>query len=275
MFEHNLDPVAVSFFDVKIYWYSLAYIFGFLFTFWYSRLLIKKKILKLDYKIAEDFITFGIIAVILGGRTGYILFYNFGYYLDNPIYIIKIWQGGMSFHGALIGLIIHMLIFGYKKKQRITELANLLALCSPIGIFLGRIANFINGELIGRATDGSWGVIYKFVDQPRHPSQIYEAIFEGLFIFVILFIFSNSKFSKKFNTFSIFLILYASARFLIEFFREPDSQLGFIFYNFSMGQILTLPMLFFGLFFLKNEKNKKLIGFYPSISQFPLVDSLT
>ena len=127
--------------------------------------MIKKKILKLDYKIAEDFITFGIIAVILGGRTGYILFYNFGYYLDNPIYIIKIWQGGMSFHGALIGLIIHMLIFGYKKKQRITELANLLALCSPIGIFLGRIANFINGELIGRATDGSWGVIYKFVDQ--------------------------------------------------------------------------------------------------------------
>ena len=117
MFEHNLDPVAVSFFDVKIYWYSLAYIFGFLFTFWYSRLLIKKKILKLDYKIAEDFITFGIIAVILGGRTGYILFYNFGYYLDNPIYIIKIWQGGMSFHGALIGLIIHMLIFGYKKNN--------------------------------------------------------------------------------------------------------------------------------------------------------------
>ncbi len=257
MYEHNLNPVALSFFNIKIYWYSLAYIFGFLFSFWYSNFLIKKNILKLNFKVAEEFITFGIIAVILGGRIGYVLFYNFEYYLNNPIYILKIWQGGMSFHGALIGLIIYLIIFSYKKKENIFELANLLAFCSPVGIFLGRIANFINGELIGRPTDGSWGVLYKFADQPRHPSQIYEAVFEGLIIFIILFIFSKSKLIKKLNAFSIFLILYSLSRFFIEFFRQPDLQLGYIFNNFSMGQLLSLPMLIFGLFFLKNEKNKQ------------------
>ncbi|MBD22241.1 MAG: prolipoprotein diacylglyceryl transferase [Alphaproteobacteria bacterium] len=257
MYEHNLNPVALSFYGINVYWYSLAYIFGFLFSFWYSKFLIKKKILKLDFKIAEDFITFGIIAVILGGRIGYVFFYNFEYYLNDPINILKIWQGGMSFHGALLGLIIYLMIFAHKKKQSIVELANLLAFCSPFGIFLGRIANFINGELIGRETDGSWGIIYKFADQPRHPSQIYEAIFEGLIIFIILFIFSNSGLRKKLNAFSIFLILYSLSRFFIEFFREPDSHLGFIFNNISMGQALTLPMLIFGLIFLKNAKNKQ------------------
>lgn len=256
MYEHNLNPVAFSFFNIKIYWYSLAYIFGFLFTFWYSKFLIKKKVLKLDLKVAEDFITIGIIAIILGGRIGYVIFYNFDYYLVNPINIFKIWQGGMSFHGALIALIFFMMIFAIKKKQNFFELANLLAFCSPIGIFLGRIANFINGELIGRVTDGTWGVVYKSSENPRHPSQIYEAFFEGLFIFFILFVFSNSKFRKKINAFSIFLILYSISRFFIEFYREPDSQLGFIINNFSMGQVLTIPMFILGLIFLKNAKNK-------------------
>ena len=257
MYEHNLDPVALSFYGLRIYWYSLAYIVGFLFTFWYSKKLIKKKVLNLNFEIAEDFISIGILAVILGGRFGYVFFYNFEYYLINPVEIIKIWKGGMSFHGALIGLVFHMIIFSYKKKQDITELANLLAFSSPVGIFFGRIANFINGELIGRETNGSWGVLYKFEDQPRHPSQLYEAFFEGFVIFVILLIFSKSKLKKKLNAFSIFLILYSLSRFFIEFFREPDSQLGFILYNFSMGQILTIPMLIFGFIFLVNGKNKQ------------------
>ena len=256
MYEHNLDPIAFSFFGLKIYWYSLAYIFGFLFTYWYSKKLIRNKILNLDLGIAEDFISIGILAVILGGRFGYVFFYNFEYYLVNPIEIFKIWKGGMSFHGALIGLVFHLVIFSHKNKQDIIELANLLAFSGPVGIFLGRIANFINGELVGRATNGSWGVIYKFDNLPRHPSQLYEAFFEGLVIFTVLFIFSKSELKKKLNAFSIFLILYSLARFFVEFFREPDSQLGFIFYNFSMGQILTLPMLIFGCIFLINEKNK-------------------
>ena len=197
MYEHNLDPIAFSFFGLKIYWYSLAYIFGFLFTYWYSKKLIRNKILNLDLEIAEDFISIGILAVILGGRFGYVFFYNFEYYLVNPVEIFKIWKGGMSFHGALIGLVCHLVIFSHKNKQDITELANLLAFSGPVGIFLGRIANFINGELIGRATNGSWGVIYKFDNLPRHPSQLYEAFFEGLVIFTVLFIFSKSELKKK------------------------------------------------------------------------------
>jgi phosphatidylglycerol:prolipoprotein diacylglycerol transferase len=150
-----------------------------------------------------------------------------------------------------------MIIFANKTKQNIVELANLLAFCAPIGIFLGRIANFVNAELIGRATNGTWGIIYSFADQPRHPSQIYEAFFEGLLTFLILFIFSRTKLKEKFNAFSIFLIFYSLSRFFIEFYREPDSQLGFIFNNFSMGQLLTLPMLIFGLIFLKNAEKKQ------------------
>ena len=257
MYEHNLNPVALNFYSFKIYWYSLAYIIGFLFTFWYSKHLIKKKILDLNLKIAEDFITYGIIILVLGGRIGYIFFYNLEYYFNNPVNILKIWQGGMSFHGALIGLVIHMIVFAYKKKTKYCRASKFISFLQSSRNFFRRIANFINGELIGRLTDGSWGVIYKFSSQPRHPSQIYEAILEGLMIFIILFIFSRSRFKNKLNAFAIFLILYSLSRFFVEFFREPDSQLGFIIYNFSMGQILTLPMFFFWINFLVNAKNKQ------------------
>ena len=187
MYEHNLDPIALSFFGLKIYWYSLAYIFGFLFTYWYSKKLIRNKILNLDLGIAEDFISIGILAVILGGRFGYVFFYNFEYYLVNPIEIFKIWKGGMSFHGALIGLVCHLVIFSHKNKQDIIELANLLAFSGPVGIFLGRIANFINGELYGKISTVPWAIIFPSGGSaPRHPSQIYEAILEGLLLFVLL-----------------------------------------------------------------------------------------
>ena len=157
--------------------------------------------------------------------------------------------GGMSFHGALIGLILYD-NFANKTKQNIVELANLLAFCAPIGIFLGRIANFVNAELIGRATNGTWGVIYSFADQPRHPSQIYEALFEGLLTFLILLIFSKSKLKEKFNAFSIFLICYSLSRFFIEFYREPDSQLGFIFIIFN-GTTANFTNVNFWFDFLK------------------------
>lgn len=254
IYEHNLNPVAFSFFNLKIYWYSLAYIFGFLFSFWYSKYLVKNKVIMLDIKIVDDLITLAIIAVILGGRFGYVIFYNLSYYLENPFEIIKLWKGGMSFHGAIIGLIILLVTFSVRKKQSFNELANLIAYCSPVGIFLGRIANFINGELIGRPTNEQWGVLYNFADSVRHPSQIYEAVLEGLLIFIILFILSKNKINKAINAFAVFLILYSLFRFFLEYFREPDAQVGFVISTLSMGQILSIPMFLVGITFLKNGK---------------------
>ena len=254
IYEHNLNPVAFSFFNLKIYWYSLAYIFGFLFSFWYSKYLVKNKVIMLDIKIIDDLITLAIIAVILGGRFGYVIFYNLSYYLENPFEIIKLWKGGMSFHGAIIGLIILLVTFSVRKKQSFNELANLIAYCSPVGIFLGRIANFINGELIGRPTNEQWGVLYNFADSVRHPSQIYEAVLEGLLIFIILFILSKNKINKVINAFAVFLILYSLFRFFLEYFREPDAQVGFVISTLSMGQILSIPMFLVGITFLKNGK---------------------
>ena len=254
IYEHNLNPVAFSFFNLKIYWYSLAYIFGFLFSFWYSKYLVKNKVIMLDIKIVDDLITLAIIAVILGGRFGYVIFYNLSYYFENPFEIIKLWKGGMSFHGAIIGLIILLVTFSVRKKQSFNELANLIAYCSPVGIFLGRIANFINGELIGRPTNEQWGVLYNFADSVRHPSQIYEAVLEGLLIFIILFILSKNKINKAINAFAVFLILYSLFRFFLEYFREPDAQVGFVISTLSMGQILSIPMFLVGITFLKNGK---------------------
>tara|TARA_B100000579_G_C22818840_1_gene849410 strand:- start:341 stop:1120 length:780 start_codon:yes stop_codon:yes gene_type:complete len=255
IFIHNLNPVAIEILNLRIYWYSLAYIFGFLFSLYYSKYLTKKKIINLNTTVMDEFITWAVVGVIIGGRIGYVLFYNFEFYIINKLEIIKIWQGGMSFHGGLIGLILSMIFFSKRKKIDGFELANLVTLCCPVGIFLGRIANFINGELVGRPTDQSWGVIFSTNDILRHPSQLYEAIFEGLIIFCIFQIIIKNKLQKKVNCFSIFLIVYAFARFLLEFFREPDNQLGLLLMDLSMGQILSIPMLLIGILFLKYGKS--------------------
>tara|TARA_Y100000022_G_C13254747_1_gene379105 strand:- start:717 stop:1490 length:774 start_codon:yes stop_codon:yes gene_type:complete len=254
IYEHNLNPVAVEFFSLKIYWYSLAYIFGFIFCNYYSKYLIKKKLLNLNLLIIDDFITWLIVSILLGGRLGYVIFYNFDFYFSNPVEIFKIWQGGMSFHGALLGIILLLIFYSKIKKVEFSHLANLVAYSSPIGIFLGRLANFVNAELIGRPTDGTWGILYKSELLTRHPSQIYEALFEGLIIFLILNFFVRSNLKYKFNGYALFLIFYSFFRFNLEFFRQPDSHLGFVIGNMSMGQVLTLPMFIIGIIFLKNEK---------------------
>tara|TARA_A100001011_G_C14305397_1_gene842848 strand:- start:1752 stop:2525 length:774 start_codon:yes stop_codon:yes gene_type:complete len=254
IYEHNLNPVAVEIFFLKIHWYSLAYVFGFIFCNYYSKYLIKKKLLNLELSLVDDFITWLIIAVILGGRLGYVIFYNFDFYFENPVEVFKIWQGGMSFHGALLGLIILIIFYSKIKNVKFSELCNLVAYSSPIGIFLGRLANFINAELVGRPTDGSWGILYESEFLTRHPSQIYEAVFEGLIIFIILNFFVRSDLKNRLNGYALFLIFYSFFRFNLEFFREPDSHLGFIINNITMGQILTFPMLLIGIIFLKNEK---------------------
>tara|TARA_B100000953_G_scaffold188103_1_gene154817 strand:- start:285 stop:1055 length:771 start_codon:yes stop_codon:yes gene_type:complete len=255
MFTNNFDPVAFQIFSLEIRWYSLSYIFGIILGWFYC-----KKFLIKDKKIVnlfDDLITYLIIGIIIGGRLGYVIFYNPIYYSKNLIEIFMIWNGGMSFHGGVLGTIIATYIFGKKNNINYYIFLDLIAMSAPIGIFLGRISNFINSELYGRQTDIFWAVIFKKIDNlSRHPSQIYEAFFEGIILFILLnFIFKKYFFKSPGIISSIFIIFYSLFRFLIEFTREPDAQLGFIFLNFTLGQIISIIFFIAGLslYYKKNE----------------------
>ena len=258
MFINNFDPVAIEIFSLEIRWYSLAYIVGILFGW----LVAKKIFIKNDgiSKKFDDYITYLIIGIILGGRIGYILFYNLEYYLNNLIDIFKIWEGGMSFHGGLIGIIIASIIFGKKNNQNPFVYMDIVALVAPIGIFFGRISNFINSELYGKVTDLPWSVTFVQIDNfPRHPTQIYEALVEGVILFLILINFKKKNFLLKPGLISsLFLIFYSIFRFSIEFLRVPDQQLGYLLFDLTMGQILSLIMILAGLvlFYFKNENKQ-------------------
>tara|TARA_B100001939_G_C16769510_1_gene542023 strand:+ start:19 stop:804 length:786 start_codon:yes stop_codon:yes gene_type:complete len=252
MFTHNLDPVIFNLGIVSIRWYSLAYVLGILIGWWYAKKLIlnKSEILKEKFylKHFDDLITYLVVSIIIGGRLGYVFFYNIQYYLNNPIDILKIWEGGMSFHGALIGIILGTYLFSIRRKIEALFLLDVIACVSPIGIFFGRIANFINGELVGKVSSVPWSVIFPSIDLlPRHPSQIYEAIMEGLILFIILnIIFSKKKYEIGSCSY-LFLIFYGIFRIISELFREPDVQLGYIFNFASMGSILSFVMFLSGL----------------------------
>jgi len=255
MFINNFDPIAFQIISFEIRWYSLAYILGIV-VGW----ILCKKIFIKNSDISEkfdDYITYLIIGVILGGRIGYIIFYNFSYYLDNIFDIFKIWQGGMSFHGGLLGVIASSYIFAKKNNQNPFLYLDQVSLVAPIGIFFGRLANFINSELYGKTTDVPWSVIFIKVDNlSRHPSQLYEAILEGIILFLILNYFMNKDYLKKPGLISgLFLIYYSLFRFFIEFLRVPDQQIGYLFLNLTMGQIISLVFVSIGitLFYLKNE----------------------
>ena len=256
MFINNFDPVAFQIMSFEIRWYSLAYILGII-TGW----LLCKKIFIQKSEINEkfdDFVTYLVIGIILGGRLGYIIFYNFDYYLTNIFDIFKVWQGGMSFHGGLLGVIIASIIFAKKNYQDSFLYMDQVALVAPIGIFFGRIANFINSELYGLPTDVPWSVIFMKIDKlSRHPSQLYEAILEGVILFFILIYFRKKNYLKKPGLISgLFLIFYSIFRFFVEFFRVPDEQLGYLIFDLSMGQIISVIFLMIGtiLFYSKNEK---------------------
>ena len=256
MFINNFDPVAFNIFSLEIRWYSLSYIFGLVIGWYYCKKITSDKFIS---NIFDDFISYLVIAIIIGGRLGYVILYNPTYYLKNPIEILMIWNGGMSFHGALIGIIIASYIFGNKKNINNFIFLDLVAISAPIGIFFGRISNFINSELYGRSTDIFWSVKFIKIDQlTRHPSQIYEAIFEGIILFIILNLFFKKLENRPGLISSFFLIFYSFFRFFIEFTREADSQIGYLIFNLTMGQIIS--MLFFiagiSLFYLKNEKKK-------------------
>ena len=258
MFINNFDPVAIEIFSLEIRWYSLAYIVGILLG-WY----LAKKIFIINNIINkfDDYITHLIIGLILGGRLGYVLFYNYEYYLNNFLEIFKIWQGGMSFHGGVIGIIISSLLFSKKNNDNVFKYLDIVALVSPIGIFFGRIANFINSELYGHETSVPWGVQFIQIDNLyRHPSQLYEAMFEGIFLFLIMIFFWNkNKFKKPGKLSALFLIFYSFFRYFIEYFRVPDDQLGYLFLDLTMGQLISFIFFIIGLslYYLKNDIKKK------------------
>ena len=255
MFINNFDPVAFNFFAIEIRWYSLAYIFGILFGWIYTKkLLIKDQNI---IKVFDDFITYLIIGIILGGRLGYILYYNIKYYLNNLLEIFFIWEGGMSFHGGLIGVIISTYIFGKKYEINKFVLLDYISITAPIGIFLGRLANFINGELVGKMTNVSWGVIFPNIDNNfRHPSQIYEAFLEGIVLFLIMNVLFFWKKYKPGICSCMFLIFYGTFRIIAEFFREPDSHIGYVVGEISMGMVLSIIMILAGvLIYKKKYKN--------------------
>ena len=253
MFINNFDPVALQIFSFEIRWYSLAYIIGIFFG-WIvgKRFFISNPVLKETF---DDYITYLILAIILGGRLGYVLLYNPKYYFYNFLDIFKIWEGGMSFHGGLIGVILASIIFAKKNNQNPYNYLDVVSIVAPIGIFFGRIANFINSELYGHETNLPWSVKFIQIDNlNRHPSQLYEAIFEGLILFLILIYFRRKGFMKIPGLISsLFLIFYSFFRFVIEFFRVPDEQLGFLFFNLSMGQIMSLTFFIAGIYLMKKN----------------------
>ena len=260
MIIHNFDPVLVDFGIIQIRWYSLSYIFGILIGWWYGKIILKRQVSKEDYKIYlsnfDDLIGYLIVGVIVGGRLGYVIVYNPNFYLENILEIFKIWKGGMSFHGGLIGVAVCSYLFSKKNNLNYKIYFDTISSVAPIGIFFGRISNFINGELYGVPTQKSWGVIFPNIDYNlRHPSQIYEALLEGLLLFIIL---NGLIFFKK-NQIGlisgIFLILYGVFRIFCEQFREPDTHIGYIFNYFSIGSMLSIVMILFGVFFLKKVLN--------------------
>ena len=258
MFINNFDPVAIQIFSIEIRWYSLAYIIGILLGWILSkRFFISNVELKEKF---DDFLTFVILGIIIGGRLGYVILYNPNYYLDNLIDIFKIWEGGMSFHGGLIGVVLASIYFAKKNNQNFFIYLDVISVVAPIGIFFGRIANFINSELYGTETNLPWAVQFIKIDNLyRHPTQLYEAIFEGLILFLILIYLRNKGLMKITGLLSgIFLICYSIFRFMIEFLRVPDEQIGYLIFNLTMGQIISCIFFLIGIYLtIVRYENKK------------------
>ncbi len=252
-----IDPVLVEIGPFAIRWYALAYIAGLLLGWRYMRLLAAHLSGGPSALDIDDFIVWATLGVILGGRLGYVLFYNPGYFLAHPQEVVFLWRGGMSFHGGFLGVAVALVLFARRRGLGILTLADLVACASPIGLFFGRIANFFNGELWGRPSDVPWAMVFPRAGPlPRHPSQLYEAALEGLILFAALLAlwrFSGSRQRAGFLT-GAFLAGYGAARTVVELFREPDAHLGFFFAGVTMGQMLSLPMIAAGLWLMVRAK---------------------
>jgi phosphatidylglycerol---prolipoprotein diacylglyceryl transferase len=259
----QISPVAIQFGEFAIRWYALSYIAGIFLAYFMLGKMWAKHPRNLPLEMKEDIISYSVLGILLGGRLGFVLFYGNGHFLSNPLEIFYVWRGGMSFHGGFLGSLAAIYLMCRKHKVKFFDLSDMLACVTPIGLLLGRIANFVNAELYGRVTDVPWAVIFPDSPYPRHPSQLYEAALEGLVLLIILqlLFWKTQKIKKSGFLSGVFLAGYSIARIIVENFREPDVDIGFIFENFTMGQILSLPMLIFGMFLmLRNEQNNTRIA---------------
>lgn len=243
-----INPIAFSLGPLHVHWYGLMYLIGFASAWLLAHWRMKHYKLNWTSEQISDLIFYAALGVIIGGRTGYMLFYSFPELIHDPLSLFKIWQGGMSFHGGLLGVIIALWIFARKIGKPFWEVGDFIAPLVPIGLGAGRIGNFINGELWGRVTDVPWGMVYSHVDnQPRHPSEIYEFGLEGIFLFLLVWIYARKP-RPIGHVSAVFLIGYAVCRIIAEFFRQPDPQLGYIAFDWlTMGQILSIPMVLLGV----------------------------
>lgn len=250
-FYQMLDPVAFSFGPISVRWYGLAYVLGFVCAAFVVYRTAKRWKVSVDLDSLLTIMLCAILGVIVGGRLGYVLFYGDGYYLSHPLEILQTSNGGMSFHGGLIGALFAGIVAARFVKMPYLSLADLGCIAAPIGLFFGRCANFVNGELWGAPTDLPWGVVFGGAagSMPRHPSQLYEALLEGVVIFVVLFVLSRRIPPRPRGTFlGVFLVLYGCSRFAVEFIREPDAQLGYLWGGWlTMGQLLSVPLILVGI----------------------------
>ncbi len=251
----RIDPVLVQFGPLAIRWYSLAYLAGLLFGWWYLKRLVRTAGLDLSPQAVDDFLLYATFGVIIGGRLGYVIFYKPSLYLADPLEIVRLWDGGMSFHGGLIGMFVAILLFARRYRVAFLRFADLVAVVAPVGLFFGRLANFVNGELWGRPAEVPWAMIFPRdpLQIPRHPSQLYEAALEGLALFALLnFLFwTRPAWRRREGALAgVFLAGYGVARFLVEYTRAPDPFLGLIGGVISMGQLLSLPLVLAGVWLI-------------------------
>ena len=247
MLAPSSDPVAIALGPLKVHWYGLMYVFGFLALWFFAARRAKQPGSGWTAEQVSDFVFYGALGVILGGRIGYMLFYNLSHYVAHPLAVFRVWEGGMSFHGGLLGVLLAMLYFARKTGKTFFMVADFIAPWVPIGLALGRLGNFINQELWGRTTDVPWGMVFRGAGPlPRHPSQLYQMALEGFALFALLWWFSSRP-RPRMQVSALFLVGYGVFRFLGEFAREPDSVLGLLAFGFSMGQWLSLPMIVAGV----------------------------
>lgn len=259
----GLDPVALQLGPLALRWYSLAYIGGIVAAWVLLLQMVKRPGSPMTREQVDDLITWCTLGVIAGGRLGYVIFYDPAKFLANPLDLFKLWEGGMAFHGGLAGVILAILLYARKHGLSALRILDYAAVVTPIGLLLGRFANFVNGELWGRPTDGTWGLIFPHAGpEPRHPSQLYEAALEGaLLLLVLSWLFWRTDARLKPGLLGgVFIAGYGLSRFAIEFFREPDAQLGVLSMGLTMGQLLSLPMIAGGLFLVATTGRRTTAG---------------